>query len=132
MSWLSLMMLTLLINQDILCWACSLFAVFFILPFSNISHHLFFYPPLSSPPPPGTTALHGEVSAMVSISAPGRAVSLHCAPLLGKRDVVLLFPVGDILLNCMWELRSQKVTKLFSRLQIPICLAKELLQFCLV
>lgn len=30
----------------------------------------------------------------------------------------------------MWELRSQRVTKIFSRLGIPICLAKELLQFC--
>lgn len=34
LSCLSLMMLTLLLKQDILCWACSLIAVFFILPFS--------------------------------------------------------------------------------------------------
>lgn len=111
----------------LLCF-CSIFISTFFL----TSAITFFSPLLSSPPPAGTTALHGEVSAMVSISPPGRAVSLHCAPLLGKRDVVLLFPVGDILLNCMWELRSQRVTKLFSSLQIPVCLAKELLQFCLV
>lgn len=132
MSWLSFMVLTLLLKQDILCWACSLLAVFFIfylLP--NISHHLFsLSPPLPSSPLPGTTALHGEVSTMVSPSAPEWAISLHCAPLLGKREVVLLFPVGDFLLNCGWELRSQRMTKLFSRLRIPIRLAKELLQFC--
>lgn len=67
---------------------------------------------------------------MVSVSASGRAVSLHCAPLLGKRESVLLFPVGDVLLNCVWESGSQRVTKLFLSLGIPICLAKELLQFC--
>jgi len=67
---------------------------------------------------------------MVSISAPGWAVSLHCAPLLGKRELVLLFSVGDFSLDYMWESRSQRVTKVFSRLGISIRPAKELFQFC--
>lgn len=40
---------------------------------------------------------------MVSIPAPGWAVSIHRAPLLGKGEVVSLLPVGEFLLNCMWE-----------------------------
>lgn len=40
---------------------------------------------------------------MVSVPAPGWAVSFHRAPLLGKGEVVLLLPVGEFLLNCMWE-----------------------------
>lgn len=41
---------------------------------------------------------------MVSISASGWVVPLHCAPLLGKGEVILQFPIGGILLHCIREI----------------------------
>ena len=88
------MQLTLFLNQDILA-GLALFLLYFSFPTFFLTFLITISLSLSSPPLPGTTALYGEVSTMVSISAPGWAVSLHCAVLLGKKEVVLLFPLGD-------------------------------------
>lgn len=107
-----------------LVWACSLFTVFFI-PYLRVLITI----SLSLLSPAGTTALYGEVSAMVSVPAHGWTVSLCCALLLGKREVVL-YSLGHFRWAACGSRRSQRVTKLFLRFGISFCLSNKLISFC--
>lgn len=88
------MVLTLALNQGILWAELALFLLYFFIPYPTVVITFPLSLSLLSFPPPGTTALYGKVSAMVSLPARGRAVSPHCALLLGKREVLLLFSLG--------------------------------------
>lgn len=66
---------------------------------------------------------------MVSIPAHGWTVSLCCALLLGKGEVVL-YSLGCFYWAACGSRRSQRVTKLFLRFGISFCLSKKLISFC--